>query len=224
MVNLIPSLVVKQDNFEIIGLKIAEILLAETINQQALAVAATLDPTSWALRIFHERSNVWSVFQDQPVDQTTLVNVWFDSMADDQSMSNTIDRQKYDGIFNLDCYAYGVSEETIGGHEPGDKLAALKVQHACKLIRNWLMSPYHKYLEMQGIVWTRSIPSITIFQPPGDNAFVQNIIAGRLAVAVTFNETVEASETTVLNYLSASVYRDDESNEVLVRADYDYTE
>ena len=221
---ILPVLVDKLDTFEIVGLKIAEILVAETTSQQALAVTAGKpNPEDWKIRVFQERSNPWGAFLNSPVDQSPLVNIWYDNSAFDRASSNTIDRQKADAIYNLDCYAYGIRADVSGGgHEPGDELAALHAHRTVRLIRNWLMSPYHTKLDLKPVVWDLWIPSIRIFQPQEGGALVQNVVAARIDLAVTFNENVSPVETEVLELLSV-VMRDETSGEISLQADYDYT-
>jgi hypothetical protein len=220
----IPFLVDKLDNFEIVALKIAEILLTETASQQALAVTAGKEhPEDWKIRVFSERSNPWGAFLNGPVDQSPLVNIWYDNLTFDPATSNTIDRQKADAIYNIDCYAYGISADVSGGgHEPGDEMAALHAHRTVRLVRNWLMSPYHTKLDLKPLVWHCWIPSIRIFQPQESGALVQNVIAARIDLAVQFNETVSPAETEILEFLSV-VMRDEASGEITLQADYDYT-
>ena len=223
---LIPGLVDKLDSFEIVGLKIAEIILAETTSQQAIAVIdEEPNPDDWKVRVFSERSNPWGQFIDAPDDQSPLVNISYDSSTFDRAASIANGRQKADATYNIDCYAYGVSaDDPEGGHEPGDKLAALNVHRALRLVRNWLMAIEHASLDLQGFVWDRWISSIKVFQPQEAGVLVQNIIAARIDLAVTFNETVSPAATEILEFLSV-VMRDPSTGEVTIaQTDFDYTE
>jgi len=219
----IPTLIDKQDNSEVIRDQIAAILVTEVANQMALAVLAAKDPDLWKLRVFTERSNPWEQFLNAPVaDKTPLVNVWVDNTNYDKKSSNSIERQKADTVYNIDCYGYGVSADIpAGGHTPGDQEASFEVQRAVRLTRNILMAAENKYLQLQGLVWTRWPQSITIFQPQQESRTVQQVVGARIALSVEYNEfNPEVAEET-LELLSVDVKRA-EDGEIVLEADYSY--
>lgn len=221
----ITELIDKQDNFEIVGAQIAAILALEIANQQALAVVATLDPAPWKLRIFRERSNPWEQYLIQDPDPSPLVNVWYDSSNFDGKASNVSDRQKARAVFNIDCYGYGISEDDgAGGHLPGDRVAALAVHRALRLVRNILMSAQYTYLgfpkESDSRPWKRWPQTITVFQPEQEKATVPQIIGARIAFAVEFNELAPQVVGDVLELVSVVVTED---GEIVLEADYPAT-
>lgn len=216
------TLIDKQDTFEIIRDQIVAILVLETANQQALATLAGKDPDDWKLRIFMERSNPWEQFLNGPVDRSPLINVWYDNSGFDSASSNVIERQKTDGVFNIDCYGYGQSEDDIaGGHKPGDREAALEVQKALRLVRNILMAGENTYLQLRGTVWGRWPQSATVFQPQQGERAAQQIVGARLTLRVTFNEFSPQVVAETLELLSVDVIRA-EDGEIVVEADYNY--
>lgn len=217
------DLIDKQDGSEIIRDQIAAILALETLNQQALAAAASKDPALWALKVYTERSNPWEAWLNQSADLTPIVNVWFENAGFDGAASNQVERQKASGTFNIDCYAVGVaSPNGTGGHTPGDKAAALNVQRAVRLVRNILMAAENTYLQLRGQVWRRVPQSITIFQPQQDSQAVQEIVGARLALRVDYNELSPQVTGQPLDYLAIDVLRA-EDGLIVVEADYDYT-
>ncbi len=220
---MIDTLIVEQDNFELVRDQIAAILVSETKSQQALAVQATKDPALWRLRVFAERSNPWEQFLNAPADKSPLVNVWYDNSGFAEGSSNVSERQKAEAIFNIDCYGYANSSDNAGGgHNPGDKEAALEVQRAIRLVRKILMAAEYTYLGMRGLVWQRWPQSINIFQPQqGENA-IQNVVAARIALRVGFNEFAPQVTPETLDFLSIDVRRT-EDGEVVLEADYDYS-
>lgn len=222
MINVLPDLIDKQDTFEIVRDQIAGILVLETINQQNLAIAAAKDPLLWKLRVYAERSNPWEVFLNEPVDKSPVVNIWFDSGSYDPGASTTMERQKCDAIYNVDCYAYGESLDTVGGHDPGDKLAALNAHRTLRLCRNILMAAENTYLQLRGTVWSRWMNTITAFQPQFDDQHVQKIAGARLALKVEFSEFSPQIPLEVLEYLSA-VFKRAEDGQIILQTDYDYT-
>lgn len=219
----ISTLIDKQDSFEIIRDQIAAILAIEVASQMQLATDGGKDPNDWKLRIFTERSNPWEQLLNEQSDQSPIVNVWYDNSNFDPSGSNIVERQKTEGVFNIDCYGYGMSKDDGGtGHVPGDKEAALEVQRALRLVRNILMAGEYTYLSLRGLVWQRWPQAVTVFQPQIDARQIQQIVGARLAFRVVFNEFSPQVEAETLELLSVDVIRA-EDGEIYFEADYDYT-
>lgn len=219
---MIPGLIDKQDNFELIRDQIAAILVTESTSQQALATAGGKDPALWKLRVFRERSNPWEQWRDGPADTAPIVNVWYDNSGYDLAASDLIARQKTTAIFNIDCYGLGQSaDDGAGGHVPGDRDAAFTVHRALRLARNILMAAEYTYLGLRGLVWRRWPQSITIFQPPSGENTAQQIVGARIAFEVQFDEFSPQFEPETLEYVSIDVLQA-EDGELLAEADYDY--
>lgn len=214
---LIQSLIDKSDNYQIIRDEIAAILLAETVSQQALALAATptpKNPNLWLLRIYTERSNPWADFIDCPDDVAEsetgapIVNVSFDNASYNMAGSNVFERQKCEGVFHIDVYGYGVSQDDGStGHIPGDARAALECQRAVKLVRNILMAATYAYLGLRNVVGRRWPQSITMFQPQLDGRTVQQVVAARISLQVDFNEYSPQVEGEIIETIYANVLR-----------------
>lgn len=218
---MIAELIDKQDTLEIVRDQIAAILALETANQQALATEALKDPDLWKLRVYSERSNPWEAFRDSPTDVSPLVNVWVDSANYDGRASNIFERQKCSGTFNIDCYGYGVSADSLVGHTPGDKSAAFEVQRAVRLVRNILMAAEYTYLGLQGTVWKRWPQSVEIFQPQIDNRAMQNLVGARLALVVDFNEFSPQVVAETLELLTVNVTQVSDGA-IIAETDYSY--
>lgn len=217
------TLIDKQDNFEIIRDQIAAILLAEVANQMQLATNAAKDPEDWNLKIFTERSNPWELYLNQDIIKTPIVNIWYDNSNFSQKSSNTSERQNSISIFNIDCYGCGVAADNPGGgHFAGDEEAALTVQRAIRLVRNILMASENTYLQLRGLVWQRWPQSITIFQPQIDSRTVQQVVGGRIALEVSFNEFSPQFQAETLEFVAIDVRRT-EDGEIVLEADYDFT-
>lgn len=219
---MITELIDKQDSFEIIRDQIAAILVTEVANQMQLATDAGKDPNDWKLRVYKERSNPWEQLLNEQVDKSPIVNVWFDNTNFDPGAGSTVERQKTEGIFNIDCYGFGLSEdEPGGGHKPGDREAALEVHKAIRLTRNILMAAQYTYLGLRGLVWQRWPQSITVFQPQLDGRQMQQIVGARVAFRVVFNEFSPQVPAETLELLSVKVDELD-TGEILINADYQY--
>lgn len=223
-VDLIDTLIDKQDTFEIVRDQIAGILVAEIKNQETKAIAEKKPPEDWKLRVFTERSNPWEQFQnkDANTDSSPLINIWYDNGNFPESKGNTVERQAHEATYNIDCYAVGVSAENpAGGHTPGDRDAAFEVQKAVRLVRNILMSAVNVKLQLRGTVWDRWIQSITIFQPGLDSTAAQQIIGARIAFRVTFNEFSPQVTPETLELVTVDVKRT-EDGLIVLEVDYKY--
>ncbi len=209
---LIETLLVTPDNVEVVRDQIAAILAVEIAKQAELG----LTPVP---RVFVERSNPWGQLLEEPANEQPIINVWFDTASFDGAASNIVERQKCDGTFNVDVYAFGTSAEGDEGHAPGDEVAALACQRTLRLVRQILMSAHYTYLGLRGTVWKRWPQTITMFRPTTDDRSAQNIVAGRLALVVTFNELAPQVEGEPLETLSLEVKRA-ETGELYLSAEY----
>jgi hypothetical protein len=200
------------DNVEIVRNQLASILKVELANQAVL----TGEPQP---RVFLERSNPWGMFLEGGTTEPPIINVWFDTLTYDGAASNIVERQKADATYNIDCYGYGISVEDGSGHVPGDQKASLECQRALRLVRRILMSGHYTYLALRGLVWKRWPQSVSMFQPQIDGRAVQNVVTGRFALSVSFNELSPQVTGEPLETLSVEVYRA-LTGELLMRADY----
>lgn len=212
MVDLIDTLIDKQDNFEVVRDQIAAILAAETINQQALAIQAAKDPDLWKFSVYTERIIPWESLIDQSTGEITgdmpLINVWYDNGTFPGSGGDTVERQTHEGIFNVDCYGAAITRDIQGGgHKPGDEEAAFEAQRIVKLARNILMAGINAYLQLRGTVGQRWTQSITPFLPQQNDRPVQNIMAVRLALRVRFNEYSPQATPTDLEEVAIEIKR-----------------
>ncbi len=188
----IAALIDKVDTFEQVRDQLAGILVTEVASQKVLAAAASQDPNDWDLSVYTERSNPWETFlSPDTIDPqpAPIVNIWYENSSFPKSGGNVVARQQAVGRYNIDCYAYAVSQDDGGsGHLPGDQQAALRVHKAVRLVRNILMAGEYKALGLRGLVSQRWIESITIFQPQQNDVAVEQVVAARLALEVGFNE------------------------------------
>jgi len=227
---LVDSLIDKQDNSEIIRDQIAAILLYNSQEQEIFAAAAAQDPNLYKLQVFTEASDPYEKwlnigddndFSFSDIDSSPIVNVWYQSGSFDMSASNTVDRQKCTGSFNVDVYGLGVSEADSGaGHISSDKAAALEAQRAMRLVRNILLASVNTYLLLRKTVWRRWPNSIEFFQPQLDQVSVQNIVAGRLSLGVEFNEFAPEITPVPLEEVGLVVKRAEDGS-IYFEADYE---
>ena len=206
---IIP-LVTDMDGFEIVRDRIAEILALETASQQALAAAAGYDPNDWKFLVYAERIDPWERYRDG-ADKTPIVNVWYDSDVFDKSTSNNTTRQTTTSQFNIDCYAWAPSRQTVDGHAPGDESAAMLAHKIGRFVRKFLMHPKYRRLGFTNAgdpVWYRWVSNRTAFQPQSGNPAVQNVMGLRVALEVRHNETVELEEPETLELINIKFYHE----------------
>lgn len=218
---MIDHLIDKQDTFELVRDKIAQILADETASQQAFATTAGRDSNEWAFRVYRERSNPWEMFLDPDGDVSPVVNVWFDTENFDKSSSNIVERHKAEAAYNIDIYGHAISSSDGAGHKPGDREAALVAQRTLRLVRNILAAGPYTYLGMRGTVWHRWISSISTFQPQLDGQTVQKVLGVRLILIVAFNEFSPQLTPETLETVSAGIIQA-EDGRVIAQTQYQY--
>lgn len=226
MPDTLPALIDKNDSFEIVRDQIAQILADNSAAQEALAIADGKNPDDWKLRVYAERSNPWETVLNsddtETPDRSPIINVWYNSGSFPQLTGDTVEKQKCEGIFNVDVYGFGVSSnDPAGGHVPGDKNAALEAHRATKFVRNILMAAQNTYLQLRGLVWFRWIQSVDMFQPEQDAAAAQKIQAARLALRVDFTEWAPQFEGNPLETVNVDVKRGPDGL-ILATARYEY--
>jgi hypothetical protein len=211
---MIP-LIDKFDNFEIVRDKVAEILAAETVSQQDLATTALLDPDDFKFDVYIERINPWD-----SVGSTPIVNVWFNRSPLDKGGSNSSTRQKHVSSINCDIYAQKETEETYDGHTSGDEAASKAAQRVARLVRNILMHDDYRLLNLTGVVWSRWVTEITMFQPTSGNQVIQHVVACRVALDVEHNEEmVFHDESNLIEGVNVKFYKEPDG---LLRAELNY--
>jgi hypothetical protein len=228
----LTELIDKVDYGEQVRDQIGAILAVESAEQQQLAQLAGNDPQLWKLRVFTERSNAWSEFinrpdPNQPTDEddtSPIVNVWFDRSQVNLRASNVVEKQQYDGTFNIDCYGYGISTASAdGGHDPGDARAAFEAHRAARLVRNILMSGHYVTLGMTGVVGRRIVESIQSFQPQIDDRPAQRIVGCRLSLGVEFKELSPQVVGQPLETVSLEVTRAD-NGELILATQFEFAD
>ncbi len=216
----IATLIDKFDTFELVRDQISLILVTEVASQMALAITAGKDPDLWKLRVFVERSNPFEQWLNSQTDRSPVVNIWYDTSTFDPSASSVINKQQTEGLFIIDCYGFGISQDVPGGgHVAGDKAAAINVQRAIRLVRNILMASEYTYLALRGTVGQRWPQSISVFQPQLDDSSAHKITGARITLRVIFNEFSPQTVPEILELVTVDVLRT-EDGEIVLEADY----
>lgn len=226
---LIGELIDKQDNFELVRDQIAAILAVETLSQQAKALAAGKNAALWAFKVYSEASNPIADYIDAPEQLAVMpiVNVTNNQGTFDYAASDTIERQKADATFYIDCYGYGVSADSgnpLTGHTPGDRAASLEAQRVYRLVRNIIMAGAYTYLAFprggNQVVWGRRIQGWEVFQPEMDERPIEHVMGVRATLQVTFNEFSPQVQGEPLEIIAATVKRAGDGL-ILLDAQYD---
>ena len=173
----------------------------------ALATTAGKDPDDWFFHIYRERSDPWEQYLNIDPENTTkqaiapIINVWFEQDNVNQSGSQNYDRQDTKGLFNIDCYGMGISQNVAGGgYLPGDQVAALESQRAARFGRNVIMSATYLDLELPvGVVSQKWMSNKQVFERPQiENNAVQDVIATRMQLEVRYLENAPQITAEVL--------------------------
>lgn len=215
---ILNELIDKQDTFEIVRDQIAAILANNVAEQKSLATAAGQDPSLYDFKTYTERSKPWGMYQKSNPETTPIVNVYFDSATAEKGASNHNQYQKHTGTFHIDCYGYGKTTSTAGGHSSGDELANLEAQRTARLAKNIIMADVNTYLDLRGLVWSRWITNVVQFQDLQDNEQMQYITAIRLTLAVEYTEYSPQQGTEVLEGVGIEINRASDG-EVLAQID-----
>jgi hypothetical protein len=154
----IKTRITEQDVFEVVGLQIAAILELESLGQQQMAKAEGDDPAGLKLRVFYESSNpiadwLMQPQQGQPFDTSPIVHVHFDRDTFPKSKGAPHGRTHADGVWNIDCYGYGITQ-AFGASEQktGAQQAMIERNRAARLVRNILMAGHYQCLALPSIV------------------------------------------------------------------------
>lgn len=204
-------------NAEAVRDRIGTLLQANFEEQVTLANNAGEPPEDFDARVFTERTNPWEQLRRD--DLTPIVNVARDNADFNQSASSTVDNQKAEQRYNVDCIAFGQSEQTPEGHDPGDLLASLEVQRVARMVRHIIMAPQNTYLQLRGTVWKRWIESTQMLQPPDQGT--THVVAARLTLMVHFTESAPQGDPNLLETVYAEGIRESDGKIVLA-AQYDY--
>lgn len=175
-IELLQTLIDKQDTVEIVRDQIGAILVAELANQQTLAVAAAKDPLDWTMTVFVERQYPYEMWLNAGVAETAptkpIASIWVDNENLDTSVSSKPGvRMVYEATFNIDVYARGfVSDVAAGGHIPADFAARTECHRAVRLVRNILDAPQNRFLQLdRSLIWAHpKFENFEYFQPEID--------------------------------------------------------
>ena len=202
--------------FEVVRDRIAEILVNELANQEALALAASADQTPYQIAISTEKTDPWES------TQFPLVNVWYDTGNIDTGASSPANNQQGDHFYNLDCYVEKDSEVSGSSIVSGDTLSAREVQRVAGLVWQIIMADQNTRLQFpfrtagvpSAVVAHRVFEQLSTFQPSFGDKVVQNVEAMRLSLNVRHVEIPPVSLGVTLHAGVFVVERTDTTKDV----------
>lgn len=178
---------------------ISSALRVELANQEYLAHTSGADASLYKLRVFDEADRPFDEWLNPvdkfdadgnklPVDRTPIVNVCVDSGSNLPGSSHVNDR--YQAKFNLDVYAFALSQSANGGHVPADEGAADLALQRAGVVHNVLMAAPFSYLgeSVRGLVGGRTLSEFETFSVVADQKTVMGLKGVRFAMTVKIND------------------------------------
>lgn len=200
--------------------KIAEILVNEFANQQALAVGEGKDPTPYDIRVFADRFDPLDQFKK---DFRPLVNI---TMSDDSTRTAVTatygDNQKSVTIL-IDCFGVGVAAETVGGHTPADLTASRNAKAAANLVRYILRADINNNLQLDRKLFNSVVmQSEQYLQTDFNSRQDTPVVAMRFMLTANVTDKTMINNGAELDSIVIDIERGD-SGEIYATAEYDYT-
>lgn len=216
---IINKLIDKKDTFEIIRLKIASILKYELENQKKLAKEQGKDDNKYNIDIYVERINPWLIYSNEingdEKGALPLVNITFESDNLTQSGSMNIVRQKSQGTFYIDCYAF----KNKSFDENADEASSKEADRISTIIRNILMYSGYLCLGLEGLVVRRYITKREKLTQNSDSNSSESVAVCRLTLIVDYAEYSFEEDPVVLESIIGECLLND-TGKVIFNANY----
>ncbi len=218
---VIPDLIDLDTNpIQLVIDKIGEILVNESANQQALAIAGGKDPDLYKIRVFADRFNP---FDNMKTDTTPLVSIKESDDSKELSVSGNHGKQQKLLTINIDCFGIGRAEETVSGHRPADLDASQDGRRAANLVNKILKADINSNLQLdRKIVNSVNITGEQYFEPDFDSRQMGPVVAKRLSLQCKVTDTPMINNGVELLGVVVDIERGD-SGEIYTICEYDYT-
>lgn len=225
----IDTLINAQDGWELARDTVAAILAVEIEGQKVLAASSGENLALWDLEILAERDRPIGDWVNLERCETyrPIVNVWVESVSFTEKQSHVTQNQA-DVVLRIDCYGLGWSKaNNSGGHNTGDRMAALEAQRAFKLVRGILLSEHYTYLgsprkENQWCFGRRITGTAKSYRPDEQLRAGFSAVVMSITLEVRVKEQVPLITGEVIENVLLEVNRDTDGK-VYVKADYDFT-
>jgi hypothetical protein len=218
---VLQELITLQSGTQIVIDKIAEIIVNELTNQQALAAGLGEDPDLYKARVYTQRFNPLDQFEN---DKTPLINIEMSDDSTSLSVTGTSGKnQKSTSIF-IDCYGAGQAGSNGTGQIVADKSAAMEANRISSLIRYILTSDINDNIQLdRKLVNSVVLVSEQFFVPDFDSRQSGPVCAMRLTLQCNINDQVIVNNGVPLESIVVDIERDD-SGQVYTTVEYDYTQ
>lgn len=218
--NVLTELIAFKSGTQTLIDKIAEILVNEFANQQALAVLAAVDPTPYDIRVFADRFDPLDQFKK---DSRPLINI---TLSDDSTRTAVTatygDNQKAVTIL-IDCFGVGVASETVEGHTPADLDASRDAKAAANLVRYILAADINQNLQLPLKLFNSVVMQSEQYLAPDFNSRQEKpVVAMRLMLVANVTDKTMINNGVELDQIVIDVERGN-SGEIYATAEYNYT-
>lgn len=217
-VKTLTELIPYSSNVQLVIDRIAEILVYELANQQALAGVGASD---YDIRVFTDRFNPLDQFSN---DNRSLVNIELSDESTQTNVTATYGKQQEGVTINLYVYSVGVASETPAGHIPADYDAAVKVKKTRNIINRILKADINSNLQLpRNVVNSVIIQSGQYLIPDFDNRDFGPTVAMRISLTCNIIEEPMINNGVPLDSIVIDIEKDD-TGQVYAKLEYDYTE
>lgn len=200
--------------------KIGEILVNESANQQALAIAEGEDPDLYKMRVFADRFNP---FDNMKTDTTPIVSIKESDDSKKLAVSANHGKQQKLLTLNIDCFGIGRAEQTVEGHKPADLDASQDGRRVANLVNKILKADINDNLQLdRKVVNSVNITGEQYFEPDFDSRQMGPVVAKRITLQCNVIDTPVINNGVELLSIVVDVERGD-SGEIYTTCEYDYT-
>lgn len=217
---VINELIEYKSGVQIVIDKIAEILVNELANQQAIAISEGKDPDKYKGRVFTDRYEPLDQFKK---NKTPLANI-FES-DDSTKLGSTATSGKTQDMVTvfIDCYGIGSAKQTASGHTPADLDATNSCRNFSDLVRRILSADINENLQLdRKVVNSVIITSGQLFIPDFNARQLEPVMAKRLTLQCNVIDQPMVNNGVPLESVIIDIEKSD-SGEVYATAEYDYT-
>lgn len=219
--SVIPGLIdLSENTIQIVIDKVGEILINESANQQALALADGQDPELYKLRVFADRFNPFDNMKD---NVTPVISIKESDDSKQMGVSANHGKQQKLLTLNIDCFGIGRAEQTAAGHRPADLDASQDCRRVANLVNKILKADINNNLQLdRKLVNSVNITGEQYFEPDFDSRQLGPIVVKRISLQCNVIDTPVINEGVPLEGIVVDVERGD-SGEIYTTCEYDYT-
>lgn len=220
-VNTLTELVPYASNVQVVIDRIAEILVNELANQQALAPGNGGNAADYDIRVFTDRFYPVDQFS---TDKRPVINVRLSDQAVLPKVTATHGKRQDTVTIAVYAYAVGTSKETVDGHITADYEASVKVKKIQNVINRILKADINSNLQLpRTVVNSVIIESGQYLMPDFDNRDFEPVIAMRTTVTCNVTEQPVVNNGLPMESIVIDIEKDD-TGLVSATLEYDLTE